>query len=322
MLTETTPGLGTASGTINIGSDNHGILTFGIPNVGTYTLSVVLNSSNPATEFHSVQIDDIQPSPSGQHAEASCYRDITTAFTSGNVKLEPERGVYRLLALRAVRHDNNACDGDEIQFGSVAGQGERAVEQQYDRKPSVGGSATLSDQAAGGQTFTVSLASNGRASFTPDPSLDCKDSGGNAVACPVFLYFYDNNSAFIMSTGDGIGTGFIEAQSSTATPSGSYIEYGLPNLNPDAADEIGLFTLTTGSTNTFDGTTDRGGEGTFRWAQPLNPDGPAPTYGSTDSNGVVAVNTGDTPVDCVTITSSKLGCISQDDQPNVHLLLK
>ncbi len=81
MLTETTPGLGTASGTINIGSDNHGILTFGIPNVGTYTLSVVLNSSNPATEFHSVQIDDIQPSPSGQHAEASCYRDITTAFT-------------------------------------------------------------------------------------------------------------------------------------------------------------------------------------------------------------------------------------------------
>lgn len=80
----------TETGTVNIGSDNHGIMTLTTSGTGaslTTTWAVRLNNlAGPtATEVHGIEIDDVGTSPSTQHAEVSCYLATASAFTSTTV---------------------------------------------------------------------------------------------------------------------------------------------------------------------------------------------------------------------------------------------
>jgi len=83
---------GTVTGTVNIGADNHGIVTFtSTPAGGTAgkptTWAVEANNiAGPtATEIHAIEIDDLGATPSGEHANASCYLADTSAFKASNV---------------------------------------------------------------------------------------------------------------------------------------------------------------------------------------------------------------------------------------------
>ena len=80
----------TETGTVNIGSDNHGTMTLTTSGTGaslTTTWAVMLNNlAGPvASEVHGIEIDDVGTSPSTQHAEVSCYLATTSAFTSSTV---------------------------------------------------------------------------------------------------------------------------------------------------------------------------------------------------------------------------------------------
>jgi hypothetical protein len=139
---------------------------------------------------------------------------------------------------------------------------------------------------------------------------------------------YDYNSAYIMSTGDGLGTGVVEAQTGAGTiPTGSHMMYNLPSQNPAASDQTGLFSLLSG-TLTFDGTTDKGAEGYYAWDEPVNNGGGTLSYSVVEpSTGEISVTDGNQSIlTCFAITPDsihgKLACISEDSQPNIHVLSK
>jgi len=83
---------GTVTGTVNIGADNHGIVTFtatptggSAGNPSTWAVEVNNVAGTTATEIHAIEIDDIGTTPSGQHGTATCYQANTSAFNLANV---------------------------------------------------------------------------------------------------------------------------------------------------------------------------------------------------------------------------------------------
>ncbi len=82
---------GTVTGTVNIGADNHGILTVtstpsgGSPTTTTWAVSLNDLNGSTATTFAGIEIDDLGTSPSGQRGSTVCYLDTTSAFTATTV---------------------------------------------------------------------------------------------------------------------------------------------------------------------------------------------------------------------------------------------
>ena len=80
-----------SGGFYTLDNTNHGIASYtGITSKGTNTFNWAIVANNigngsVATQFHAIQIDDLEPNPSGIRDEAECYLATPADFTAANI---------------------------------------------------------------------------------------------------------------------------------------------------------------------------------------------------------------------------------------------
>jgi hypothetical protein len=171
-------------------------------------------------------------------------------------------------------------------------------------------SLTTGSDVGGTQPKPVSFSSNGRAT-----------AGKNGGA---YLYFYDNNSAYLMNTDttkDGVALGEALPQSSTSAPVGDFIEFGIFKDNPLSDESQGLFDFNNG---TITGVQDDSAQEYTQYAQPLvGPNNAALTYTpGPRTNGELGISNGGNQVDCVVASTTETICLPAQSTPNIAVLLQ
>ena len=235
---------------------------------------------------------------------------------SGNVRTQQQTSYSNAnlngpFVLYLHEHGFNSTTGAVDGFASNLFQGKGngttgfTINQSFqDKVNTLGLPGTYVPQGSNG-AISVKIASNGRAAISPG-------------AGSIDLYFYDNNSAFIMdASGGNLGLGWIEAQIlpviTDTTLVGTFEWGSMFPLAPYAQDDIGhvtlagLSSLTASASET--GTTTSAQQYEFSW------DGAWPaglTYAwSSIADGTFLTSYGATPVlSCIYVNDTKSVCIN------------
>ncbi len=305
-----------SDGTVSNNSSISG--TFTTPNTTTGRWTITAAGGGSTANLIVYQIDAkravaITTDGEGSMQSGNVRKQLEGTF-SNSASLNSNFVVY----FHATEFDSTpAVNGYKSQLLQGTGNGTTGVTINYHMTDQVSvtdgvkGSPTLAPDTTGAQT--VSVASNGRALLTPSGSTSS-----------VYFYFYDTNSALMSDATSGVNVGWMEAQTATGSTniSGDYILYKMYNSEPTAGDTVGQMTLSGG---TIVGHQDSAGQGYYYWEEPMQPNGSSnPTYPSFGSYEQFTLgNTGsNTTIDCVAITATKLVCISNDDSPNINILLQ
>jgi hypothetical protein len=293
--------------------------TFTTPNTTTGRWTITASGGGSTANLIIYQID--------AKRAVAITTDGVGSMQSGNVRKQLESTFSNSASLNgnfvvyyhATQFDSTAAvNGYSSQILQGTGNGTTGMTINYSISDNVSvsggvkGTPTM-DEGTKGTLYTISVASNGRAVLTPSGSTSS-----------VYFYFYDTNSALLSDATSGVNVGWVEAQTATGSTniSGDYILYKMYNSEPGAGDSVGQMTLSGG---TIVGHQDSAGQGYYFWEAPLQPNGSSnPTYPSFGNYEQFTLgNTGSsTTIDCMAITATKLVCISNDDSPNVNILLQ
>ena len=306
-----------ADGTTSSNSSVSG--SFTTPNATTGRWTITASGGGSTNSLILYQIDAkravaITTDGAGSMQSGNVRKQLQSTY-SNSASLNGNFVVY----YHATQFDSTATvNGYSAQILQGTGNGTTGMTINYSISDNVsvsGGvkSTPTQDEGTKGTLYTVSVASNGRALLTPSGSTSS-----------VYFYFYDTNSALMSDATSGVNVGWVEAQTATGTTniSGDYILYKMYNSEPGAGDSLGVMTLSGG---TIVGKQDSAGQGYYFWEAPLQPNGSSnPTYPSFGSYEQFTLgNTGsNTTIDCMAITATKLVCISNDDSPNINILLQ
>ena len=209
---------GTFTGTYNVGSDNNGLVTINGTNTvgatGTFTTIWALaatGSTSPASEFRMVMVNDAGTSPSGQHGQADCLLDTTSAFTSSTIN-------GKSFIFDSIGADSGGRPHvDAGRFDASAG----SITAGFD-DGAKGGNTTMSSTSLTGGSYTTPSSTTGKYTLT----LATVD--GNITFA---VYIVDAGRAFLIETvaGNGIREGHVFTQAlssfSNANLSGNSVVY-------------------------------------------------------------------------------------------------
>jgi hypothetical protein len=213
---------------------------------------------------------------------------------------------------QAYEYSNSSVSGydSEVYQGTGSGSGTLTINQSYHDK---NGTYKIGDAVGGPITVTFDSSNPGRATLSP---------GGNVL---VYLYLFNNNSAFLLDFDNGGGyleTGWVEPQSQTtftyAAVAGTYMMGQLPKMEPGSNSNVGEINVS--SSDAITGGSSEAGAGDFSYDQALSM-----TYAwdtTAPGTGTYIVFQASSPVDsCAVISSTKAVCIvNTDDSPTVMIL--
>jgi hypothetical protein len=153
------------------------------------------------------------------------------------------------------------------------------------------GGGSISTPTSNSASGTFSVAPNGRVTLTV--------SGGGGNQLPAF-YLYSPGSAFAVFTGNGADDGLMELQTATSVTNGAYVDGTIDPQTAGVSDNVGVFTLTSGSATSTD---DNNSQGT------LSPNNAGTSTYSVDSTGVFFLPASCTPGATTGTICEKIGTI-------------
>jgi hypothetical protein len=153
------------------------------------------------------------------------------------------------------------------------------------------GGGSISTPTNNSASGTFSVAPNGRVTLTV--------SGGGGNQLPAF-YLYSPGSAFAVFTGNGADDGLMELQTATSVTNGAYVDGTIDPQTAGVSDNVGVFTLTSGSATSTD---DNNSQGT------LSPNNAGTSTYSVDSTGVFFLPASCTPGATTGTICEKIGTI-------------
>lgn len=217
---------GTLAGTVNIGADNHGILSFTSTltgsNSNTTTWAVEVNNvaGTTATEFHAIEIDDIGPTPSGQHGDSTCYQANTTVFNLNNV-------AGQSFAFAVAGTNAGGLAKDSIGVVSLSRTGQTVTGGNVDNAKGDGtNSGTTGNSVSSGTSYTTPDSATGRFVVTVTAGSNIDN---------MYVYTIDASRAVALavssnpSSVDGMQSGNVRKQLngpySNASLNGPFVTY-------------------------------------------------------------------------------------------------
>jgi hypothetical protein len=219
---------------------------------------------------------------------------------------------------QAYEYSNSSVSGydSEVYQGTGSGSGTLTINQSYHDK---NGTYKIGDAVGGPITVTFDSSNPGRATLSP---------GGNVL---VYLYLFNNNSAFLLDFDNGGGyleTGWVEPQSQTtftyAAVAGTYLFGQLPRPEPTSNGNAGEFILsscTSGSASCgLTGSITTAGAGNFTYDQSFG----SMTYNwdtTVTGTGSFLFGSGNKGGSCIVISAMRAACIGNADSgPSVMIL--
>jgi hypothetical protein len=209
---------GTQTGTVNVGLDNHGILTTSttLNGIGTFNNTFAIEVNNVAgtlaTEFKGIEIDDLGDTPSGTHGSLTCYLATTSAFTTSNVN-----GHSFAFGMGGV--DNSGSAKDVV--GVYSASGGNITTGEIDQAKADG---TSKNQTFTGGTYTTPDSTTGR-------YVAAVAAGGGTE--DLITYTIDANRGFVLAVSATGNEGFmsgnvrkqLQTSYSNASLNGPFVAY-------------------------------------------------------------------------------------------------
>ena len=206
--------------------------------------------------------------------------------------------------------------GYQYSSGSVSGY----ISQVYQGTGNGAGSITMNQSyedvngaySSGADLGTVTL------------SFDASNPGRATISTTSYLYFFNDNSAFMLSLNSSSGyldSGWVEAQTQTTftdtAVAGNYLFGQLPRPEPTSNGNVGELDLS--NTGNITGGISTAGQGDFSYDQSLSMSYAWDT--TVPNTGSFLVGSGSKGMSCIVISSTKDACIiNADSGPSVLIL--